>query len=81
MCLKEESAEGALIRCTECKDQYHPDCLELKKENIPKMMSFGWRCMHCKKCETCKDTGDEEKVRACVRACVRDARVRETVDD
>ena len=71
MCLKEESAEGALIRCTECKDQYHPDCLELKKENIPKMMSFGWRCMHCKKCETCKDTGDEEKVRmhACVRAC------------
>jgi histone-lysine N-methyltransferase MLL3 len=62
MCLKEESAEGALMRCTECKDQYHPDCLELKKENIPKMMSFGWRCMHCKKCETCRDTGDEEKV-------------------
>lgn len=70
MCLKEESAEGALIRCTECKDQYHPDCLELKKENIPKMMSFGWRCMHCKKCETCKDTGDEEKLLFC-DACDR----------
>jgi hypothetical protein len=69
MCLKEES-EPALIRCTECKDQYHPDCLELKKENIPKMVSFGWRCMHCKKCETCRDTGNEEKLLFC-DACDR----------
>jgi len=70
MCLKEELDESMLMRCTECNDQYHPDCLELKKENIPKMMSFGWRCMHCKKCETCKDTGDEEKLLFC-DACDR----------
>lgn len=63
-CGREEGGEK-FMRCIECKDEYHPSCLDIKPESVNKMKSFGWKCVQCKKCEICKDSGNEEKLLFC----------------
>lgn len=50
-----------LISCFECGSSGHPACLRWGRNPIKvrKASSYDWRCIECKKCEICRDKGDD----------------------
>lgn len=50
-----------LISCFECGSSGHPYCLRWGRNlrKIKVVQSYEWRCIECKKCELCRDKGDD----------------------
>lgn len=50
-----------LISCCECGSSGHPSCLKWGRNptKVRKALSYDWRCIECKKCEICRDKGDD----------------------
>lgn len=50
-----------LISCYECGSSGHPSCLRWGRNptKVRKALSYDWRCIECKKCEVCRDKGDD----------------------
>lgn len=53
-----------LLRCSSCRDYYHPDCIEASK-TIPDDLRDSWQCPHCVHCTVCH-TGENEN---CLLQC------------
>ncbi|CDS00973.1 hypothetical protein [Sporisorium scitamineum] len=58
-----------LISCYECGSSGHPSCLRWGRNptKIRKALSYDWRCIECKKCEICRDKGDDAQLMFCDR--------------
>ncbi len=58
-----------MIGCSSCHHYSHPNCLELNPElvNWQCIMQYDWQCMECKRCTTCNNPHDEEKMMFCDR--------------
>ena len=50
-----------LISCFECGSSGHPSCLRWRRNpsKVREALSYDWRCIECKKCEICRDKGDD----------------------
>ena len=55
-----------LIACYECGSSGHPSCLRWGRNptKVRKALSYDWRCIECKKCEICRDKGDDVSFKA-----------------
>ncbi|TKY85391.1 hypothetical protein EX895_005553 [Sporisorium graminicola] len=58
-----------LISCYECGSSGHPSCLRWGRNptKVRKALSYDWRCIECKKCEICRDKGDDAQLMFCDR--------------
>ncbi|GAC99261.1 histone acetyltransferase [Pseudozyma hubeiensis SY62] len=58
-----------LISCCECGSSGHPSCLKWGRNptKVRKALSYDWRCIECKKCEICRDKGDDAQLMFCDR--------------
>lgn len=53
-----------LISCHECGSSGHPSCLRWGRNptKVRKALLYDWRCIECKKCEICRDKGDDVSI-------------------
>ncbi|SPO26503.1 related to histone acetyltransferase 3 (myst) [Ustilago trichophora] len=58
-----------LISCYECGSSGHPSCLRWGRNStkVRTALSYDWRCIECKKCEICRDKGDDAQLMFCDR--------------
>ncbi|KAF2076287.1 hypothetical protein CYY_002402 [Polysphondylium violaceum] len=55
-----------LLSCCSCNKNYHGKCLQLHQVCIEQLKKFNnWKCIDCKVCESCNDSGNEEKMLFC----------------
>jgi hypothetical protein len=68
LCAKPSSQEN-MINCSSCSRSSHPVCLELNPDLVDwqYIKSYDWQCMECKKCSTCNNPHDEDKMMFCDR--------------
>ncbi|SAM82617.1 related to histone acetyltransferase 3 (myst) [Ustilago bromivora] len=56
-----------LVSCHECGSSGHPSCLKWGRNptKVRQALSYDWRCIECKKCEVCRDKGDDAQLMFC----------------
>lgn len=62
-----------LVSCHECGSSGHPSCLKWGRNptKVRQALSYDWRCIECKKCEVCRDKGDDVSIDAAKTARTR----------
>jgi hypothetical protein len=58
-----------MINCSSCVRSSHPNCLELNPKLVDWdcIRQYDWQCMECKRCSTCSNPHDEDKMMFCDR--------------
>ncbi|XP_014239691.1 uncharacterized protein LOC106661073 isoform X2 [Cimex lectularius] len=59
------SQSESLIQCANCKKHVHPTCLDITPEMLPHIEKYQWVCPQCKKCVSCKESVNPEKLMSC----------------
>ncbi|KAI0058778.1 hypothetical protein BV25DRAFT_1890871 [Artomyces pyxidatus] len=54
----------AMVSCDECGRSGHPTCMDLG-EIGDQLHSYTWSCIECKKCEICREKGDDDRILFC----------------
>lgn len=54
-----------LLHCSKCESSNHPTCAGLHLDLLSYVTNYSWECMECKKCMTCQDPKDEDKMLFC----------------
>lgn len=54
-----------LLHCSKCESSNHPTCAGLHLDLLSYVTNYNWECMECKKCMTCQDPKDEDKMLFC----------------
>jgi len=54
-----------LLHCTKCDHSSHPTCVGLHLDLLQFVTNYDWECTDCKKCMTCNDPADEDKMLFC----------------
>jgi len=54
-----------LLHCTKCDNSSHPTCVGLHLDLLQFVTNYDWECTDCKKCMTCNDPADEDKMLFC----------------
>lgn len=70
ICLnKSQNTAQIMISCSTCKNQSHPNCLELNHDLVSWscIRQYSWECMDCKKCSHCSQSHDDDKMMFCDR--------------
>jgi len=49
---------AAMLFCVGCGGRMHLGCVDPPLEAAPSSLRLGWRCAHCKVCETCRSAGE-----------------------
>merc|ERR1712059_60011 len=58
-------APELLLHCTKCSNSSHPTCVGLHLDLLQFVTNYEWECTDCKKCMTCNDPADEDKMLFC----------------
>lgn len=53
-----EGTPEQMLSCFKCGRSGHPSCLEIAYISST-VSSYSWECIECKKCEICKEKGDD----------------------
>ncbi|XP_063688515.1 uncharacterized protein LOC134821712 isoform X2 [Bolinopsis microptera] len=65
-CLQTEDERGEeMISCCLCGASGHPSCLQFSVALTQRVKLYQWECIECKKCELCRNSGDDATLLFC----------------
>ncbi|KAL5271183.1 hypothetical protein ACHWQZ_G001728 [Mnemiopsis leidyi] len=65
-CLQTEDERGEeMISCCLCGASGHPSCLQFSPALTQRVKLYQWECIECKKCELCRNSGDDATLLFC----------------